>query len=70
MEFEVTFRYDSDTKGTYKYVALDSNGKPVTESKERLAVGANVLYVQKDSIKKPITRPDKIKAIFTFVNEQ
>lgn len=64
--FEVTYKYHSDTKGTYKYVALDSKGEQITESQEKLNIGSNILYVQKNSVMKG-DKPQKILATFTLM---
>jgi hypothetical protein len=61
--FTVQYVYDGETKGTYKYVALDLHGEQITKSKDKLSAGANVLYIQKDKIK---TKPESITATFTL----
>lgn len=61
----ITYKYDSDTKGTYKYVALDKDGKSVIESKAKLDIGSNIIYVQKSSVNNK-KKPDTISATFTF----
>lgn len=51
-QYTVEYALDADTKGTYRYVALGDDGKPITETNTRLDIGSNVIYALKSTFPK------------------
>ncbi len=48
----VEYTLDGDTKGTYRYGALNAEGQPISETKERMDIGSNVIYLMKSAYPK------------------
>lgn len=61
-QYTVEYALEADTKGTYRYGALDEDGTPMAgKSGARLDVGSNAIYVLKSTFPKA---PKKITATF------